>query len=199
MTTPSKPNVPAEMPPEAPADVLSKRDYLIAELEKAAKDSTGTLQQVLRKMGTMLQSTKPGAPYNPQAMQDVKDAFSRYASDKEAAAKPRPPVLLESVEWMQVYLSSRGFPVPAASSAPAAAAPAAPTASAPAARPGAPAAKGKGGAKDGFESGPVSHARSIGGDAPPAPARQPDQQELESMKDQLKNWQMNPGLGRLKG
>lgn len=189
MSTPPNLTVPKEMPPEAPESLVAKRDTLIAELEKAAKDSTGTLQQVLRKMVTLLNSTKPGAPYNPQSMQDVKDAFTRYSQDTEAVAKPRPPVLMESVEWMQQYLASRGFPVQGA--APAASAPAA-------AKPAA--AAGKGGAKDSFESGGAkSAARSLGGDVPPPPAAQQQEQQPQKDLESMKNWMLNPGLGKVKG
>ncbi|WNG45662.1 hypothetical protein F0U60_17305 [Archangium minus] len=183
MSTPNNLTVPAEMPPAAPADLVAKRDHIIAELEKAAKDASGTLQQVLRKMVTLLASTKPGAPYNPQSLQDVKDAFTRYSQDPEAVAKPRPAILMESVEWMQAYLASRGFPVAGA----------APAASAPAASKPASAAKG---AKDSFESGGSQHARSLGGDVP-VPPGQPnkEQEQLESMK----SWMLNPGLGKVKG
>jgi hypothetical protein len=183
MTTTNKPNVPAEMPPAAPNEILAKRDQIIADLEKAAKETSGTLQQVLRKMVTLLTSTKPGVPHSNQALQDVKDAFTRYSQDPEALKQPRPAVLMTSVEWMQAYLASRGFPVSEASSSAAA-----PTA-------GKPAVAGMGGAKDGFESGASQHARALGGDVPMAPGQQPKEQELDS----IKNWMLNPGIGKVKG
>lgn len=185
MTTTNKPNVPAEMPPAAPNDILAKRDQIIADLEKAAKDTSGTLQQVLRKMVTLLTGTKPGVPHSNQALQDVKDAFTRYSQDPEALKQPRPAVLMTSVEWMQAYLASRGFPVAEASSS-----------AAPAATAAKPAAAAKGGAKDGFESGSSQHARALGGDVPVTPGQQPkDQEQLES----IKNWMLNPGIGKVKG
>ena len=195
MTTPNKPNVPAEMPPPASADLVSRRDPIIAELEKAAKDvPAGTLQQVLRKMVSMLASTKPGAPLaNGQAMQDVKDAFARYAQDTEAAKIPRPAILLEAVEWMQAYVTQRGFPAAQAGSAAPAAAPAAVPASKPMA----------GGKvdKDGFDSGrAASHARSLTGEVPVKPGEpNPQQKQLDDMKDTLKNWQLNTSLGKVRG
>ena len=184
--------VPAEMPPQASSDHLAKRERLMTELEKAAKESTGSVQQVLRKMYSMLNGTKPGMPYNPQALNDVKDAFARYAVDKETASTPPPPILLEAVEWMQTYVAQRGFP---ATQEAAGASPAAPAS----ARPAAPAKKGS---KDAFESrGTASHAQSIGGEAPlpPAGAPNPQQQQLDSMKETLKNWQLNSQLGKVKG
>ncbi|PTL80499.1 hypothetical protein [Vitiosangium sp. GDMCC 1.1324] len=185
-TSNPKVNVPAEMPPEAPAELLAKRDKLVADLEAAAKSATGTQQQVMRKMATLLGSTKQGAPFDPQLFQDVKDAFQRYAQDPEASAKPQPAILMQSVEWMQNYLSSRGFAVQGAP----ASAPAATAAPAPAR-----------GGKDSFESGASQKARAITGDVPPPPAGQPappadkQQQDLESFK----TWMKNPGLGKVKG
>lgn len=187
MTTSNKPNVPAEMPPAAPNDILAKRDQIIADLEKAAKETSGTLQQVLRKMVTLLTSTKPGVPHSNQALDDVKAAFTRYSQDPEALKQPRPAVLMTSVEWMQAYLASRGFPVTGASST---------ATAAPAATASKPANAAKGGAKDGFESGSSQHARALGGDVPVAPGQQPKEQEqLES----IKNWMLNPGIGKVKG
>jgi hypothetical protein len=190
MSTSNKPKVtvPAEMPREAAPEILAKRDQLIADLETAAKASTGTLQQVLRKMSALISNTKPGAALDNRLFQDVKDAFQRFSQDTEAAAK-RPPVLMQSVEWMQAYLSSRGFAVEGA------AAPA--SAPAAAANPAAPRAAG--GGKDGFESGGSQRARVLG-DVPPPPGAQPDaakdqQQQLESFK----TWMKNPGVGNVKG
>ena len=199
MTTPKPPPmvVPKEMPPQASSEHLAKRDRLITELEKASKDATGTLQQVLRKMMSMLTGTKPGMPYNPQATQDVKDAFSRYVADKEQATTPPPAILLEAVDWMQTYLAQRGFPVnPPGGAAPAgpSATPAAPAP--PAAKPAGPAAKGS---KDGFDSSRSTHAQSIGGEAPVAPAQPGEKQQIDSMKETLKNWQLNSQLGKVKG
>ncbi|QRK04584.1 hypothetical protein JQX13_30575 [Archangium violaceum] len=182
-TSNNKLTVPAEMPPAAPADLVAKRDQIVAELEKAAKEASGTLQQVLRKMITLLASTKPGAPYDPQSLQDVKDAFVRYSQDPEALAKPRPAILMESVEWMQAYLASRGFPVQGAGAAPAAA---------PASKPAAAAGTAS---KDSFESGSAQHARSLGGDVPVPPGQSKEQEQLESMK----SWMLNPSLGKVKG
>jgi ABC-type transporter Mla subunit MlaD len=189
MSTSNKPQVtvPAEMPREAAPEILAKRDQLIADLETAAKASTGTLQQVLRKMSALISNTKPGAALDNRLFQDVKDAFQRFSQDTEAAAK-RPPVLMQSVEWMQAYLSSRGFAVEGAAA----------TASAPAAAAN-PAAPRAAGGKDGFESGGSQRARVLG-DVPPPPGAQPEgakdqQQQLESFK----TWMKNPGVGNVKG
>ncbi|WP_309889476.1 hypothetical protein [Archangium sp.] len=194
MSTSNKPKVtvPAEMPREAAPEILAKRDQLIADLETAAKGSTGTLQQVLRKMSALISNTKPGAALDNRLFQDVKDAFQRFSQDTEAAAK-RPPVLMQSVEWMQAYLSSRGFAVEGA------AATTATTASAPAAAANPAAPRAAGGGKDGFESGASQRARVLG-DVPPPPGAQPDaakdqQQQLESFK----TWMKNPGVGKVKG
>ncbi|MDY7225523.1 hypothetical protein [Hyalangium rubrum] len=179
---------PSMAPPEAPPELLEKREKIAAEMEKIAKTSTGSLQQVLRKTAALLSNTKQGAQIDVQLYNDVKEAFLRYS--KDAAAGPTPDVLMEALEWMSAYLSTRGF-APAEQQA-AAPAPAA-TASAPAS---APRAKGP---QDGFESGKGSKAMSLGNpDAPPS--NQPldpktEQKEIESFK----NWMKNPSLGKLKG
>src|ERR1700754_4020726 len=115
----SRVTVPAEMPPEAPPEVLARRDPLIQELDAAAKTAKGALQQALRLMAQLIVNTKPGASVDGQLYQAVRDAFSRY--EKEAGSTPWPPVLVQSVEWMQTYLASRGFAVPEAAGSPAAA------------------------------------------------------------------------------
>lgn len=185
---------PSVAPPEAPSELIEKREKIAQELEKVAKTSTGSLQQVLRKTAAMLSNTKPGAQIDGQLYNDVKEAFLRYS--KDTAAGPTPPVLMEAIDWMSAYLSSRGFapaPEPAAAAA-------APAASAPAAAP----AQGAKAAKDGFESGkPTKSAMSLGNPDAPLPTAAPnqpldpkaEQKELESFK----NWMKNPGLGKLKG
>ncbi len=189
------PRVPAQMPPEAPGELTAKRERIIPELENQAKTATGTLQQVMRKMAALLANTKPGASLSFQLYQDVKDAFTRHLNEagKNPALANMPPILVESVEWMQAYLNARGF---STDNAPA---PAATAASAPAPAPAAGSkAPATAGAKDAFESGGKKHA-AITGDVPPPPAAQPDvkaeQKELESFKA----WMKNPSLGKLKG
>ena len=112
MSTPNPdPRVPAEMPPAAPEELTKKRDTIITGLDAAAKTATGTLQGVLRKMSELLVNTKDGAHMNMALYQDVKDAFNRHLGEagKNPALASMPPVLIESVEWMQNYLTARGF------------------------------------------------------------------------------------------
>jgi len=189
-TSNTKVTVPAEMPPEAPPELLAKRDPLIAELETAAKTATGTLQQVLRKLAALLKSTtaKPGAPIDVPLFEDVKLAFQRFSQEPAEVIAKRPAVINQGVEWMQAYLSSRGFPVPGAT---ATATPAAPAA------PGASAAPAKRGVNDSFESNASQRAHAISGEAP-APAQQGTVGSKEQLES-IKNWQMNPGFGKVKG
>lgn len=186
------PRVPAQMPPEAPPELVAKRERLVTELENQAKSATGTLQQVMRKMSALLGNTKPGASLSFQLYQDVKDAFTRHLNEatKTPALASMPPVLVESVEWMQAYLNARGFATDEA----AAAAPA-PTA-APAAAPKAPA--GPGGGKDAFETS-SKKLPSLTGDAPPPPSAQPDVKAEQKDLESFKAWMKNPSLGKLKG
>ncbi|NVJ03166.1 hypothetical protein HV824_34355 [Myxococcus sp. AM009] len=188
------PRVPAQMPPEAPPELVAKRERLVTELENQAKSATGTLQQVMRKMSALLGNTKPGASLSFQLYQDVKDAFTRHLNEatKTPALANMPPVLVESVEWMQAYLNARGFATEEAAAA--AAAPAA--TAAPAAAPKAPA--GPGGAKDAFETSSKKHA-SLTGDVPPPPAAPPDVKAEQKDLESFKAWMKNPSLGKLKG
>lgn len=190
------PRVPAEMPPAAPEELTKKRESIITGLDAAAKTATGTLQQVLRKMSELLANTKDGAHMNMALYQDVKDAFNRHLGEagKNPALAAMPPVLIESVEWMQNYLTARGFD-PAAAATPAAAAPT------PAAKPAA--AAGASGGRDAFESDSAAKKRAaITGDVPPPPAvanAKPDSQEVQKDLESFKAWMKNPALGKLKG
>ncbi|MFL5351365.1 hypothetical protein [Archangium sp.] len=181
-SNPPKVTVPAEMPPEAPPELIAKRDPLIAELENAAKSATGSLQQVLRKLAGLLKSTtaKPGAPIDVGLFEDVKMAFERFSKEPPEVIAKKPAILNQGLEWMQTYLASRGFPV-------AGAAPAAPSA-----------AGGKRAGNDSFESGASQRARALSGEAPPPPAQQGTVGSKEQIES-IKNWQMNPGLGKVKG
>ena len=174
----SRVTVPAELPPEAPPEVLARRDPLIQELDAAAKTAKGALQQVLRLMGQLIVNTKPGASVDGQLYQAVRDAFIRY--EKEAGSAPWPPVLVQSVEWMQTYLASRGFAVPEAAGSPLAAVTAAP-------RTG----------KDAFEA-TARKGPSLTGDTPVAPAAQQPTTEQQK-QDALKTWMMNRDLGKVRG
>ncbi|MBN8231388.1 hypothetical protein JYK02_28140 [Corallococcus macrosporus] len=200
MTTPNPdPRVPATMPPAAPEEVTKKRDGLISGLDAAAKSATGTLQAVLRKMSELLANTKDGAQLNMNLYEDVKTAFNRHL--KEAEKNPKlaadmPAVLINAVEWMQEYISSRGFdPAPAAAAAPAATAPAAA------------AAPGQAKVKDAFESSSAAKKRAVlTGDVPPPPsvaatpaAKPADAQEVQKDLESFKAWMKNPALGKLKG
>lgn len=186
------PRVPAQMPPEAPAELVAKRERLVTELENQAKSATGTLQQVMRKMSALLANTKPGASLSFQLYQDVKDAFNRHLNEatKTPALANMPPILVEAVEWMQAYLNARGFSTDeAAASAPAATAAPAPTAKAPA---------GPGGTKDAFETS-SKKLPSLTGDVQAPPSAQPDVKAEQKDLESFKAWMKNPSLGKLKG
>jgi hypothetical protein len=188
MSTPSKPFVPVEIN-DAPPDLLAKAGPLLAELDKATKAATGTLQQVLRIMTMLVTDTKAGS-LNQQTYQDLKNAINRYMKDvteNPSLAANRPAVLADAVDWVQAYVAARGV----TPEKPAAAAPA-PTA--------APAARGAGvTAKDGFESGPKARMPSLGGDPAPAPAAAQPGEKSEKDLESFKAWMKNPALGKLKG
>jgi hypothetical protein len=170
----------------APAELLAKREHLIAELDKAAKSAHGTLQQVLLKMGVLIGGTRPGAAIDPQGCEGIKEAFLRFSEDP--AAPRTPPILMEAMEWIQAYLAASSSLMAAPAPAGVRASPSPATSAAP---------RGK----DSFESGAAPRARSVTGEvphqpaAPPAEAPKGQQQQLESFK----TWMKNPALGKLKG
>lgn len=173
---------------EAPPELLAKADGIAAELDKAAKTATGTLQQVLRVVANVVRDSKTGSLSHQlhSSMTEMMNRLMTEAKTDPSIVSKIPPSLGEGVEWLQSYLAARGVPSGgyyaeggAAKKAPAAAAPA-------------PRAGGK--AQDGFES---SGARpmALPTDDAPAPAPQKPGQQLESFKA----WMKNPSAGKLKG
>lgn len=174
---------------DAPPELLADADPIIAELEKAAKTATGTLQQVLRVVANVMRDTKTNS-LTQQLHQSMTEQMTRLMSeaktDNSIAAKV-PPALGEAVEWLQSYLRARGVPEGGyySEGAPAKA----PAAAAPAQRPAA------GTAQDGFESKGSRPMALPTDDAPNPAAPQKPGQQLESFKA----WMKNPSAGKLKG
>ncbi len=164
--------VPAEMPPEAPAELHAKREKLVAGLDAEAKVATGTMQQVLRIMSQFLNNCRPGAEIDSNLDNSIRTAFQRL--EAEGSTTPWPTVLVQSIEWMQAYLEARGFPLKdeAAATKPA------------------PAVQGSG-ARDVFEK--ASTKISLTGEQPIATT------EGGNAQGGLKNWQLNPSLGKVRG
>jgi hypothetical protein len=187
--------------PKEPPDLIARRGKLLADLDTQHKSATGTVKVFMMKMIQVLKAMEPNAPLDEQLYQDFKDAFVRLS--KDPAAIPIHPLILESIEYMQMriaVLTPQFMSVAAEHQISVGKLPAVPAeGAAPAAAPAAPPAPGadvkrKG---DGFEAGaPARKPMSLGEDAPPPPqSNQDKQQELESFK----NWMKNPGLGKLKG
>lgn len=171
--------IPTAMPPEAPPELQAKREGIVSRLEAATKTTTGTVPQVLRVMAQVINNCRPGAELDGLLDQALREAFQRY--EPEMATNPWPPVLVEAVQWMQDYLDARGFGSgeEAAVGAPAA---------------GAPAAVQGSKSRDLFEK--VSASRpSLTGEVPVAPAGSNE----KAPDGSLKNWQLNPGLGKVRG
>jgi hypothetical protein len=182
------PRMPTSKPPEhtktpsPPTDPVARRDQLLADLEKAAKTAKGSLLTVLQKMSALLSGSRPGGALDKQLFHDFQEAFAQFSQD--GAASRTPPVLMESLEWVHTCFIARA----SASSAS-----------------GASAAKlavsGRGrDGKDSFESsGATPKVRSLTGEVPqatgPVNAQREQQEQLESMK----NWMLNPGLGKVRG
>ena len=165
--------------PARPSDPFAWRDQLIAELESAVKTATGSVQPVLQKLLAVVSNSRPGGSLDRQLFQDLQESFGRFSQDRSAAA---PPVIMESLEWIQIcFIAPSSASSSSSSSAGAAAKPAGVV---------------KGG-KDSFDSGAAQRARSLTGDIPltPGAPKEKPQEQLES----IKNWLMNPGLGKVKG
>jgi hypothetical protein len=164
-----KPVVPAEMPPEAPAELHSKRETLMTQLEADAKTSSGTVQQSLRVMVQLLNSCRPGGTMEPELDASIRRVFQQL--EKEGITE-WPPSLLGSVQWMQDYLTARGLPRSESGAEVGNTVPGA-------------------GSKDVFERAQAKMSLT-GEQAPPAADSTPKE-------GGVKNWQLNPGLGKVRG
>jgi hypothetical protein len=174
---------------DAPPELLAKAEPLAAELDKAAKTATGTLQQVLRVVANVVRDTKTGSLTQElhQSMTEQMTRLMNEAKTDSGLAAKVPPVLGDAVEWLQSYLRARGVPEGGyfSEGKPAKA----PAAAAPAQRPAA------GGSQDGFESKGSRPMALPTDDAPNPAAPQKPGQQLESFKA----WMKNPNAGNLKG
>ncbi len=174
---------------DAPPELLAKADPIIAELEKAAKTATGTLQQVLRTVANVVRDSK-GGQFDQGLHKTMTDLMSRLMTEAKSDASivaKIPSVLGDGIDWLQSYIAARGVPEGGyfSEGKPAAKAPAAAAAPRPAA----------GKSQDGFES-KSSRPMALPTDdvANPAVPQKPGQQ-LESFKA----WMKNPNTGKLKG
>lgn len=84
--------------PSEPPELAAERERLMAELLKQAKTATGPTQTVLRKLHEVLSQLRPGAPANPQVYTEAKVAFEQFG---KAAVGAPPPVLMQTIEFMQ--------------------------------------------------------------------------------------------------
>jgi hypothetical protein len=107
--------------PEPPA-LAAERDKLMAELQKQAKTATGPTQTVLKKLYEVLAQTKPGATANPQVFTEAKAAFAELS---KAKVDSPPPVIMQTLEFMQKRSAAMSPPpaAPAKSAPPARSAP----------------------------------------------------------------------------
>lgn len=172
-TSNEKPVIPADFPPEAPAELQAKREGIVAALDEEARNATGNLQAVLRVLSQTVNNCRPGATLDFQLDMALRQAFQRY--EPEMGRGPMPKALIDGVAWMQEYVQARGFPVDTEGSIPAQ-----------------PAQKVQGGAAtDVFEK--VQNKMSLTGEQP---AVSPPE---EGQQGGVKNWQLNPGLGKVRG
>lgn len=167
-----KPEIPTQMPPDAPEELQAQRQAIVDGLEAASKTATGALQPVLRVMAQVLHSCRPGSSLDGGFDRGMREAMQRY--EPEMAKNPWPPVFEDAVRWMQDYLTARGFKTGDQSYPP---------------RPEK-ATNRVAGALDMFEK-ISSGMPSLSGEAPVGP-RSTD-------AGSVKNWQLNPGIGKVRG
>ncbi|HYH99192.1 hypothetical protein [Hyalangium sp.] len=89
-----------------PPELGAERERLLPELDKAAKSTSGTTQVVLRKLNEVLVHMRPGVPVDFQLYADAKVAIERFAKDP---VLPVPPVLMQTIEFMQKRAVAMGY------------------------------------------------------------------------------------------
>lgn len=221
----SNPKNPSDGLRPEPPELGAERERLLSELDKAAKSTSGTTQVVLRKLNEVLVHMRPGVPVDFQLYADAKVAIERFAKDP---VLPVPPVLMQTIEFMQKRAVAMGYtgkmqlpkgappPPPGMVSSVAGSAPAsAGAASAGGAKGsrtmtgelkvgGAPSGGAKaggakaGGAKDGFEGRPRTMS-SVDLNPVSGQPLAAKQGKADSQTDASSNKLKNPGVGNLKG
>jgi hypothetical protein len=96
----------AHLKPE-PESAAEERERLLSELEPLIASSTGPLQKLLECMRTVLQSTRPGAPFQPRFAREFTAALDRFRKDP-AASKSPPEVLLDCLIFLRELVEARG-------------------------------------------------------------------------------------------
>lgn len=97
----------ANLKPE-PDAADAVREQLLAELDAAMGQASGPLRLVLEGMQRVLQSTRPGAPFQPHFAREFSAAFDRYRKDP-AGAQPPPGVLLDCFIFLRELVQVRGL------------------------------------------------------------------------------------------
>jgi hypothetical protein len=163
-----------------PAELLTKRDQLLVDLEKAAKAAThSTLQQVLQKMLVLVLATKHGTPLNGEACREIQEAFLKFADDPTTSRLPQ--ALTDALAWLERYIVASVALLPKGAQAQL-------MESAPE-----PVKRGK----DSFESS--AKPRRTLSEELPATVGAADPVKPQPQGESFKAWMKNPGLGKLKG
>lgn len=166
-----------------PPELVQKRERLIEELDKQIKTSSGTLQQLLRKLHLVLKNLNPQVPYDPSLTADFEGLLTRYAKDP-SAPKPPPEIANEVMAYMAEHLAAVGLADEAPSAPAAAKAPAAPAGKAPL-------------KKDGFEGSAQQKVALNAEQVAPAPAAKPEPGKPAMESFQV--WTRNPSFGKTRG
>lgn len=91
--------------PEAAAEV---REQLLSGLDAHVQTSAEPLREVLECMRRVLQSTRPGAPFQPHFAREFTAALERYRKDP-SASQPPPEVLLDCLIFLRELVQARGL------------------------------------------------------------------------------------------
>ena len=97
----------AHLKPE-PESLGKQREELLAELDPLIASSQGPLQQLLERMRTVLQATRPGATFQPHFAREFTAALELYRKDPSASMAP-PELLLDCLIFLRELVQARGL------------------------------------------------------------------------------------------
>ncbi|MFL5351370.1 hypothetical protein [Archangium sp.] len=161
---------------------------MLVDLDKAAKAAAAhpTLQQVLQKSLVLVQATKHGTPLSAESCREIQEAFLNFAQDPTTPRLPQ--ALTDALAWLEKYVVASMALLPKGTQA-----------QLMGAESGSPGVLvGKRG-KDSFESSAAQRARTLSGESPLPPAQPGGATGPKEQLEPIKNWQMNPGWGKVKG
>lgn len=111
-------DIPANLPQEVktlltalkpePAELIERRQRLLAELTSQAAAATGPLHQLLSSVREVFLAMQPEMPFKPSLSEDFSRALQRYAQEPNAL-NPPPPLLTECMGYLHERVQSMGL------------------------------------------------------------------------------------------